>query len=80
MKKIPIDPPRLFNDCFTIVERNGQFGLFQYNTREIIACVFPEMRWRDDYLCIFNGTKWGVIRLDRLKHLCDNIERGIDLI
>lgn len=61
-------PKKMSNGPFTIIDENGRYGL-KNNEGIIILCLFEEMHWVEDYLCIFDGEKWAVIDYDRLHSL-----------
>ena len=74
MKKIE-PKPILSQGIYTIIEKDGKYGLAQYNTTIIIDCIFPAMKWLGEYLCIFNGSKWACVRRSTLSDFSDTILR-----
>lgn len=57
---------------YTIIYKNGYYGL-SYAEKTIIPCLFPEMRFAHHYLCLYNGEKWGVILISKLRYLKDGV-------
>ena len=65
---IPYNPP-LNNGPFYITKRNGYYGLCHEQGKDILPCVYYDMCWANDYLCIFNGEKWGIVHLRAINAL-----------
>lgn len=65
---------------YTIIEKNGLFGLRQdYDSYVILECKYPDIKWMGDIICIFNGSKWACLHLRDLDRISNQIRWKLKL-
>ena len=69
MANIKRNIPLMKKGEFTIVNKNGFFGVIANDNELLIECLFPQAKWEGDYLCLHDGNHWGVVHISELYYL-----------